>query len=47
MLKTITKLMAAGFYAALILCSSQAMAGAKLEVDETKWWTSPKTLENF
>lgn len=37
MLKTITKLMAAGFYAALILCSSQAMAGAKLEIDETKW----------
>lgn len=37
MLKTITKLMTAGFYAALMVCSSQAMAGAKLEIDETKW----------
>ena len=37
MLKSKTRLMATGFVVALMLCTSQAMAGAKLEIDETKW----------
>ncbi len=37
MIKFQSKMMAVGLVAASILFSSQAMAGAKLEVDETKW----------